>query len=168
MATIGASVLAQEIVDFWTKEASNQPLSICLPGGTCTMAVLLHHELKNLITHQEATIGVVLDIEVVVIPCVGDAGYSRRQMMTLCSEIGAPVTDIPTILQPATEFGKSAYFPFGQPKKAILDTFENLRRDHDVLLDLIYGAPAWTIMLKHFDVDRSPDVRYVLLSYLVL
>lgn len=162
MASVGARVLAQEIVDFWTKETPEKQLSVCIPGGTCTMAVLLHHELKNLIGQQhESTDNIDLDIEVVVIPCVGDAGYARRQMMALCAETGVPVGDIPAILQPAPEVGKkhSAYFPFGQPKKAILDTFATMRDDHDVLLDLIYGAPSWTIMLKHFDVELSPDLR---------
>jgi len=162
LASVGANVLAKELVDFWTKEAPDQPLSVCIPGGTCTMAVLLHQELKTLIAQHEATDGVGLDIEVVVIPCVGDAGYARRQMMALCAEIGAPVGDIPTILQPTPEVGKkhSPYFSFGQPKKAILETFETMREDHDVLLDLIYGAPSWTIMLRHFDVDLSPDLRF--------
>ncbi|CAJ1934476.1 unnamed protein product [Cylindrotheca closterium] len=163
MASVGARVLAKELVDFWTKEAPDQPLSVCVPGGTCTMAVLLHHELQNLIAHHhETTDGVDLDIEVVVIPCVGDAGYAKRQMMALCAEIGASIGDIPTILQPTPDSGKkpSAYFPFGQPKKAILQTFETMKKDHDVLLDLIYGAPVWTIMLRHFDVDLSPDLRF--------
>ncbi|KAL3935775.1 MAG: hypothetical protein SGBAC_008776 [Bacillariaceae sp.] len=164
MASVGARVLAQEIVDFWAKETPEKQLSVCIPGGTCTMAVLLHHELKNLIGQHESTDNIDLDIEVVVIPCVGDAGYARRQMMALCAETGVPVGDIPAILQPTPEVGKkhSAYFSFGQPKKAILDTFATMRDDHNVLLDLIYGAPSWTIMLKHFDVELSPDLRYVL------
>lgn len=163
MASVGARVLAQELVDFWTKEAPDQPLSVCIPAGTCTMAILLHHELRNVIDHHESTNGVDLDIEVIVIPCVGDGGYARRQMMALSAEIGAPLEDIPTILRPTPESGPGNYFPFGQPKRAILDTFEKMREDHDVLLDLMYGAPAWTIMLRHFCIDPRPGLRYVLL-----
>lgn len=160
MASVGARVLAQELLDFWADEAPDRPLSVCIPGGTCTMAVLLHHELNNLKAHHEATGDSAVDIEVVVIPCVGDAGYARRQMMALCAEIGATVGDIPTILQPSPA-EDLAYFSFGQPKKSILQTFEMMKEKHDVLLDLIYGAPSWTIMLRHFDVEPSPDLRYV-------
>jgi len=159
MASVGARVLAQELLDFWADEAPDRPLSVCIPGGTCTMAVLLHHELNNLKAHHEATGDNAVDIEVVVIPCVGDAGYARRQMMALCAEIGATVGDIPTILQPSPA-EDLAYFSFGQPKKSILQTFEMMKEKHDILLDLIYGAPSWTIMLRHFDVEPSPDLRF--------
>jgi hypothetical protein len=44
-----------------------------------------------------------MDIEVVVVPCVGDAAYARKQMMSLSTQIGAKADDIPTILQPEPE-----------------------------------------------------------------
>lgn len=126
------------------------------------MATLLHHELRNYLNDATLPNGLNLDIEVVVIPCVGSAGYAKRQMMALSAEVGASVKDIPTILRPSPggETKQSFYFPFAQPKKVILDTFEMMRDKHDVLLDLVYGAPSWTIMMRHFDEELRPGLRY--------
>jgi 1-aminocyclopropane-1-carboxylate deaminase/D-cysteine desulfhydrase-like pyridoxal-dependent ACC family enzyme len=159
MASVGAGVLAREVVSFWVQNGQGRPLSVCLPGGTCSTAVLLHHELKILQGKSSDPI----DIEIVVIPCVGSAGYARRQMMALSAEIGAEVEDIPAILQPAPESGEKAasYYSFGQPDKSILQTFKMMEDDHGVFLDLIYGAPAWTVLLKHWNVTLSPDLWYV-------
>ena len=165
-AQIGARVLAKEIVSFWLDKGEGRPLSVCLPGGTCTTAVLLHHELKKLISASVDP----LDIEVVVIPCVGDASYARRQMSSLCVEIGAKAKDIPSILMPAPDTQldqkinkkkKPRYFSFGQPDKSIMDVFKMMRDDYETTVDLLYGAPAWTILLRHWNSSLSQDLRYV-------
>lgn len=167
MAVAGANVLAHEIFSFWSEHGNGRPLSVCVPGGTCTTAVLLHHEINRL------QIGIgeePLDIKIVVIPCVGDAAYARRQMMSLSSQIGAPAEDIPSILQPFPEewsiqndsssSEKLSYFTFGEPNKHILETYTTMRDEHNVVLDLIYGAAAWTILLRHWDSQLSVDLSF--------
>jgi hypothetical protein len=42
------------------------------------------------------------------------------------------------------------YFPFGEPDVAVFKIFYEMLDDCNVLLDLLYGAPAWTILLRHW------------------
>lgn len=157
MALPGTRRLANEIVDFWNEYGKNRPLSVCVPGGTCSTAVLLHHAIQDLKRSSDN------DIEVVVVPCVGDEGYAQRQMLSLSTQLGLS-SDIPRILPPTpsngeyfgkpTNEGHNDYFRFGEPDKEILATFEEMKEEHEIVLDLIYGAPSWTIMLRHW---RSRD-----------
>ncbi|KAG7338819.1 hypothetical protein IV203_012739 [Nitzschia inconspicua] len=207
LAQPGVRIMAQEIVSYWNDVGNRRPLTVCVPGGTCTTAVLLHHSLKDIMTTKDGDNNNnnndnnhndddPLDIEVVVIPCVGDQAYARRQMMSLSTQIGKDADDIPTIL-PATvdvydedlinshhhdddddddDAGKNdnehvdndkrhenetkrqqRYFVFGKPHKEILDTFETLRDDHDLVVDLMYGAPSWAILLRHWNADDDDD-----------
>jgi len=182
LAQQGAIVLAQEIVDFWkTKGKTVKPLTVVLPGGTCTTAVLVHHAIKSLVSERQPLQqeGVneeqsdnkqndhhhpdEFDIEVVVIPCVGDGPYAQRQMMALSSHVGKDPEDIPHVLAPAPKDAvgnDTEYFTFADPHRDILDTFESLKDHHNVVLDLVYGAPAWTIMLRHWTVELSPDLVF--------
>jgi 1-aminocyclopropane-1-carboxylate deaminase len=162
MASAGVQMLAREIAAFWSENGKGRPLSVCVPGGTCSTAVLLHHQLKKLVGDED-------DIQVVVIPCVGDAAYARRQMMSLSSQVGRAAEDIPSILLPAPDIDwngkddpdeKLKYYNFGEPDKDILHTFEMFRDDYDLSLDLIYGAPAWTIMLRHWNVELIYGVLF--------
>lgn len=182
MALTGARVLAREILDFWIGQSStttlgsngattsSQPLSVCIPGGTCSTAALVHVALKEMQADTPPHVKK-LDIEVVVIPCVGDEAYARRQMMNLQLHVFGPETTqkygIPTILQPhpkksilqstivpATELD---YFRFGEPDPLILNTFREFRNDYDIVLDLLYGSPAWTIMLRHWTSYSTID-----------
>jgi len=169
----GAQRLAQEIVDYWSSNESTRkrPLTVCVPGGTCTTALLLHHELQtldwNYIDNDNSDIyqSATMDIRVVVIPCVGDATYARRQMMSLSAQIGASPENIPTILQPQPEEqlannnnnnnNKTKYFSFGKPDKTILKVFQELQDDSNLLVDLIYGAPSFAILFRHWPNDIS-------------
>jgi len=192
LARVGAQKLAQEIYDFWSNDGNDRPLTVCVPGGTCTTALLLHHELKHLLSNlnsgkdgsdgvddadfsNEFSSNTVMDIEVVVIPCVGDSAYARRQMMSLATQIGAIPEDIPTILQPEPDAGYSEditsrlkrqrYFTFGKPDKTVLDTFQELRDDYNLLVDLIYGAPSFSILWRHWGKGGgretlSPDLFF--------
>lgn len=159
MAAVGASLLAEEIFSFWSETGNGKGLTVCLPGGTCSTAVLLHLAMKKLVNETKEMV----DIEVVVVPCVGSSGYARRQMMALSVDVDASTDDIPTILMPEPQLvagTASKYYPFGQPNKVILETFEMLRNDHGVVVDLMYGAPTWTIMLKHWNETISPDLSF--------
>mmetsp|Transcript_20040 Transcript_20040/g.49867 ORF Transcript_20040/g.49867 Transcript_20040/m.49867 type:complete len:561 (-) Transcript_20040:103-1785(-) len=160
----GAEKLAQEIVDYWSETSPDRPLTVCVPGGTCTTALLLHHELQQLLEEDSAT----MDIRVVVVPCVGDASYARRQMMSLSGQIGASPENIPTILPPQPEYAQSgskdSYFSFGKPDKAILDTFQELQETSNLLVDLLYGAPSFAILWRHWGDETSsrlsPDLAF--------
>jgi 1-aminocyclopropane-1-carboxylate deaminase len=171
MAAGGAKVLADEIASFWSENGEGRPLSVILPGGTCSTAVLLHHGLQKLLRLRDTDNtniekpGPPMDIQVVVIPCVGDDAYARRQMMSLSLQLGESAEDIPTVLAPAPEEslmmkGSTDYFSFGEPKKEILDTFQMMKEDHGVVLDLLYGASAWTILLRHWDSQLSADLSF--------
>lgn len=107
-----------------------------------------------------------LDIRVVVIPCVGDENYARRQMLALsamaCQE--SSPDKLPTVLPPLPDRGHylgqkvgNDYFTFGEPDVAILDTFREMKDIHGILLDLIYGAPSWTVLLRHFRTEPSKE-----------
>jgi 1-aminocyclopropane-1-carboxylate deaminase/D-cysteine desulfhydrase-like pyridoxal-dependent ACC family enzyme len=157
LAIAGTRLLAREILDFWSREGRGRPLSVCVPGGTCSTALLVHRAIQDVQSKRDEP----LDVQVVVIPCVGDAAYARRQMMALNAQLdSASLDDIPLILPPAPDaatnyFGQSAkrdgdYFTFGEPHALILETFREMRDEHDVVLDLLYGAPAWTILLRHW------------------
>jgi 1-aminocyclopropane-1-carboxylate deaminase len=162
VATAGTRRLAREILDYWTLKGAQQPLSICIPSGTCSTALLVHQALQEFQSTQPEH--KILDIKVVVVPCVGDESYARRQMMYLNSQIfgsdSNQIDDIPTVLRPTpmtsplmtspTILGDCDYFRFGEPDPSILATFRELHKDHDLVLDLLYGAPAWTILLRNW------------------
>jgi 1-aminocyclopropane-1-carboxylate deaminase/D-cysteine desulfhydrase-like pyridoxal-dependent ACC family enzyme len=166
MAEAGTRLLAREIVSFWSKRGKGRPLSVCVPGGTCSTAVLLHRAIREL--QSEAENDAVLDIEVVVIPCIGDDAYARRQMMALNAQTGKQAEDIPTIMAPSANdsyFGQSTqkqngYFAFGEPDLSILSTFQEMGDEHQLVLDLLYGAPSWTIMLRHWRTKQDPEFPF--------
>ena len=154
MASRGTSLLAREIYDYCSAGPRRLlPWSICIPGGTCSTALFVHIALNNIqsaLPEDEQ-----LDIEVVVIPCVGDMSYTRRQMQTLASQTPNSTStvvghDVPGILPPSpmAQSGDD-YFQFGKPHADILNTYRKMQHEHDIVLDLLYGAPAWTILLRH-------------------
>jgi 1-aminocyclopropane-1-carboxylate deaminase/D-cysteine desulfhydrase-like pyridoxal-dependent ACC family enzyme len=166
MAAGGAKLLAGEIASFWSENGQGRPLSVIIPGGTCSTAVLVHHGLQNLLRDRDDS-EKPMDIRVAVIPCVGDDAYARRQMMSLSLQLGESADDIPTVLAPAPEESlmtkgpaETDYFSFGEPKKEILDTFQMMKEDHGVVLDLLYGASAWTILLRHWDSQLGADLSF--------
>jgi 1-aminocyclopropane-1-carboxylate deaminase/D-cysteine desulfhydrase-like pyridoxal-dependent ACC family enzyme len=151
VAEAGAKIMAMEIVEFWSQKGRDMPLTVVLPGGTCTTAMFLAREINVIrkLTHPE------LDILVAVIPCVGDATYSKRQMVALdISTGGNGVDDIPQIIQP---LGKG-YLRFGEPSKAILNTFIEMKDEYGIFLDLLYGAPAWTLLLRYLRNDINSPI----------
>ncbi len=146
--------MANEIISFWEKNGKGRPLSVCVPGGTCTTAMLLSRELNAKIRKSrtnESSECSFIDINVVVIPCVGDADYAYRQMRALDKSTGGNGRDdIPKILKP---INRDCYLRFGEPDAAILDTYMNLRENHGLHLDLLYGAPAWNVLLEHLAIN---------------
>lgn len=164
IAKPGSNVLAREIVDYWAINGKNMPLAVCLPGGTCTTALLLHQSINRILEQRKLEKKEELDIRTIVIPCVGDDQYAKRQMVSLDKSVGGNgrVEDLPYILKPREniEYGSvrrrrsNGYFTFGEPAKAILDTFDELNEE-GLCLDLLYGAPAMSLLLQHW---KSKDL----------
>lgn len=156
VAQDGADVLALEIVDFWASR-DMPPLAVCCPGGTCTTALLLSRSIKRIL--RDKRIQSADNIKVVVIPCVGNDEYAMRQMASLDKSLGGrgAEKDMPAILKPRVDArsrgGTKGYLTFGEPTIEILETFDELN-NAGLFLDLLYGAPAWTLMLQHW---RSRD-----------
>jgi 1-aminocyclopropane-1-carboxylate deaminase len=165
MAHAGTRLLAQEICEFWSLKGNGRPLSVAIPGGTCSTAVLVHTAIESL--QSKLSNDKQMDIKVVVIPCIGDDTYARRQMMALNTQLGNASNDLPTILKPspfdlATQQNhkhSDKYFTFGEPEKDILETFVYIKEKCDITLDLLYGAPAWAVLLRHWKGKQtSPSV----------
>lgn len=158
MAVVGCERLAHEIIDYWQEKGRDRPLTVCLAGGTCTTAALVHMALQ-----QDAR-SASMDIQLVVVPCVGDASYAQRQMIALYEQVGANNVNIPLVLpscpvsnSQSTEEG-GGYLAFGEPSVDILDTYNEMKDRHDLPLDLLYGAPAWTILLRHWrEMEKNDD-----------
>lgn len=145
MAVEGVRGLAREILeDLETGDGSATPTTLVIPGGTCTTAVLLQYALRD-----------VKHVQVAVIPCVGDALYAERQMQQLLGQLvpEASLLDrsdlLPLILPADPDARLTPYLPFGMPQAETLETYQYLQEEHDLELDLLYGAPAWTILLRH-------------------
>ena len=148
----GARLQAQEIVEFWHRNGKGLPLAVCLPGGTCTTALLLHRELKDILNSRRQNHEQPLDIQVVVIPCVGGDEYAQRQMSSLDVAVGGDGKDLPAILKPTETKG---YYRFGSPDSDIMETYNELKEEYGILFDLLYGAPAWTILLRHWSDETA-------------
>lgn len=196
MAYIGTKLLAYEIYTYWYQYGNDRPLSICIPGGTCTTAVLVHRALQEIQQYSKKQ----LDLSVVVIPCVGNDAYARRQMIHLntkliknkricnldnneddnnnnndnAGEMSSSQEsheqnpfDVPyilrssppenTLVSSASYFGQKSskksnqgYYTFGEPDISVLNTFRELRDEYNFVLDLLYGAPAFTILLRYW------------------
>lgn len=165
LAEPGSDVLAKEIVDYWTSDGKGMPLAVCLPGGSCTTALLLNRSIQRLTRQRVSDNTNKLDIRVVVIPCVGDDEYALRQMVRLNKVVGGndDSSDIPWILRPRTdiEYGSArrksgGYFTFGQPAAAILEIYDEMNEE-GLDLDLLYGAPAFSLLLQHWKVRDDPN-----------
>jgi 1-aminocyclopropane-1-carboxylate deaminase len=152
MAAIGLVNLANEICDFWlAKKGRNNvvlPMTVVLPGGTGATALLLHRAIEMRKQQQPA-----MDIQVAVVPCVGDVEYAERQMTNLNRILNGTTStkkDMPAIIPPSPEPGPAAYFTFGEPDSDVLATYKEMEKLHDLTLDLLYGAPTWTILFRHW------------------
>eukprot|EP00591_Stephanopyxis_turris_P003168 CAMPEP_0195509150 /NCGR_PEP_ID=MMETSP0794_2-20130614/2171_1 /TAXON_ID=515487 /ORGANISM="Stephanopyxis turris, Strain CCMP 815" /LENGTH=499 /DNA_ID=CAMNT_0040636305 /DNA_START=496 /DNA_END=1995 /DNA_ORIENTATION=+ len=170
VACLGASKLAHEIAEFWTKQGQGMPLAVALPGGTGSTALLLQREINAIQKKRRDAndnTNDKLDISVVVVPCVGDYAYLTRQMKALDKSTGGPGTNenLPDILQPIPDkkYGShrkksGGYFVFGEPAAAILNTFYEMKEEHGVFLDLLYGSPAWSLLLQQWKITQSSSI----------
>jgi 1-aminocyclopropane-1-carboxylate deaminase/D-cysteine desulfhydrase-like pyridoxal-dependent ACC family enzyme len=163
IARPGGEVLAREVVAYWSRHGKGSPLAVCVPGGTCTTALLLHRAVEDLLERRRADKEAPLDIRVVVIPCVGDDEYAMRQMMALDRSAGGTGKreDMPVVLTPKNvDYGSArrrskGYFAFGTPSPALLATYDEMN-EAGLCLDLLYGSPAWSLLLQHWR-DRDAE-----------
>ena len=163
IAKPGGDVLATEIIDYWSLHGKGMPLAVCVPGGTCTTALLLKKSIDFIIKQRQTKKEETMDIRVVVIPCVGDDEYAMRQMISLDKAVGGDGDKeaLPWILRPRedVEYGSArrrtrGYFTFGQPSKALLATYDEMNSEN-VSLDLLYGAPAWSLLIQNWRSRES-------------
>lgn len=157
VARAGAKHLAHEIVEYWQqqKKRNSLPLSIILPGGTCTTAVLLNEALQTLLALPEYQ---QLDVTVTVVPCVGDAVYATRQMKGTTLSLSS---SLPHVLAPSIN-GRSSYFAFARPDPEILSAHNSIQEQTGIPLDLLYGSPTWAILLRHWKhLYPSRQLMYV-------
>ena len=158
IAGYGAKLMAQEIVSFWETKGNGMPLTVCVPGGTGTTAMLLSREINSIVKQINDAPGKdeKMDILVGVIPCVGDAEYAERQMRALdISTGGNGKDDIPQVFKP----WKNGYPRFGEPSPHILNTFIEMKDEHGIYLDLLYGAPAWNLLLQYVTSQRESPIK---------
>lgn len=163
IAKPGSDVLATEIIDYWSLHGKKMPLAVCVPGGTCTTALLLKKSIDSIMKQRQKKKEETMDIRVVVIPCVGDDEYAMRQMISLDKAVGGDGNkeSLPWILRPRedVEYGSArqrsrGYFTFGQPSKALLATYDEMNSEN-VSLDLLYGAPAWSLLIQNWRSRES-------------
>jgi 1-aminocyclopropane-1-carboxylate deaminase len=156
--------LAHEITYFWYLHGDGRPLSVFIPGGTCTTALFVHQEVQAL--QATSYLAPAMDIQIIVIPCVGDDGYAERQMMALNMATGGrgSVDEIPKVLKPAPdtsfyleENNQQSYFRFGSPNAQILETYRELERS-GLNVDLLYGAPSWNILFRHWSSEDEKNI----------
>lgn len=175
MALRGAWELASEIISYWSSIGKGRPLTVCIPGGTCSTAALVDVAIRDFQKKVEGGKG--MDIRVVVIPCVGDENYAQRQMTSIRRITGGGngsdddesllVDTLPTVLPRTPDascyFGQTSlaedaeYFRFGEPSQRILDTFREMQDDYGITLDLLYGAPSWTLLFRHFRTEHTGE-----------
>eukprot|EP00934_Nitzschia_sp_Nitz4_P008873 Nitzschia sp. Nitz4//scaffold22_size323478//96755//97609//NITZ4_000517-RA/size323478-processed-gene-0.83-mRNA-1//-1//CDS//3329542965//8863//frame0 len=165
LAARGALNLAKEIYKFWVNRGNGMSLSVVIPGGTCSTGFLVHHALKKI---EQTTKP--LDIDVVVVPCVGDEGYAYRQMQGLKSQLGEQGLTTPLILPASPASGQhqtqQGYFSFARPHKEVYQAFSELQ-NVGVPVDLIYGASAWAILFRHLrQADHRQDSFFAVRSIL--
>lgn len=163
IAAPGSDVLAKEIVEYWGARGRGAPLAVCVPGGTCATALLLHRSIERILGERARETDGAMDVRVVVIPCVGDDEYAMRQMASLDRSVGGTgrPEDLPSILRPRPDVRYASarrrsggYFTFGEPAAAILQTHDEMS-ESGLFLDLLYGAPAWSLLLQHWRSEEA-------------
>ena len=150
IALAGTRRLAQEIIDYWIMVGKGRPLSVLVPGGTCSTALLVHRAMKDIL---EQGSGTSLDIQVVVVPCVGDECYAKRQMSLLNRALGFEMHGLPKVLHPTSD--RDSHLPFGEPNRGVLDVWREMKDEHQIVLDLLYGAPSWAVLFRHWESGSS-------------
>ncbi|KAL3934044.1 MAG: hypothetical protein SGARI_003558, partial [Bacillariaceae sp.] len=82
--------------------------------------------------------------------------------------VGEEPEDIPTILPPSPEQdddvleSSQKYFVFAQPNQEVLETFQLLQDEHNLVVDLVYGAPSFAILLRHLKEETEKQCLDVL------
>ena len=169
MARGGVEILAEEIYGFCTQlensdtsvgcdgssngEERKSPIAIIVPSGTGTTAYYLNCALQKLLKSDNCDPD---DITVVAVPNVGDTGYLHRQMANLQKhDANEDVTSLPTILEPKMKLDgtRKKYINFGKPEPFILKMWLELQEEHDLYVDLLYGAPTFHMVMPYLTTE---------------
>ncbi|KAL1528725.1 hypothetical protein AB1Y20_010058 [Prymnesium parvum] len=143
-AEAGVRMLARDIGS-WHTRRGGRPCLVVLPAGTGTTALYLSR-------HVPA------GVRVFAVPCVGDHAYLQLQMNQLDIQSGGDGN-------PAVEMlcSKQAKVNFGSPSAELLQTWREAA-GCGVLLDLLYGVVAWSVMQERLLTDAAAehaDIVYV-------
>ena len=76
-------------------------------------------------------------------------------MKSLDIATGGSGTDIPLVFPP----WKNKYLRFGEPNIHILNTFLEMKNEYGIYLDLLYGAPAWNLLLQYLTSQRDSPIK---------
>ncbi|GAB5035141.1 1-aminocyclopropane-1-carboxylate deaminase [Nannochloropsis oceanica] len=164
----GLRLLAVEIKDWWGLEkskmeagmANGASLAVVLPAGTGTTALYLAKHLRRMARENGQGNG---EIMVYAVPCVGDGEYLKSQMARLSSSGGREGGNmeeedyVPHVLE------GSVPHVFGKPEHGLLVIWQELKEEHGLELDLLYGPHAWRAMRENWGVlaARHRSVLYI-------
>ena len=135
-AEIGIRMLAEEIV-VWQQEQGIEKLNIFLPSGTGTTALFLQ---KNFISHSSSK------ATVFTAPCVGDAGYLKKQFLQLEKDEAL----YPKILK------RSKKYHFGKLYRDSYKIWLELRQETGVEFDLLYDPIGWMVLQENLKRFSEP------------
>ena len=124
-AQYGLKILANEINDY-KKEHNIDNLKVFLPSGTGTTALFLQKY---------------IDVEVLTVPCVGDADYLKKQFLELESDENLH----PTIIKPSKKYH------FGKLYKENYIIWKELKDETNIEFDLLYDPIGWNTLLNNID-----------------
>lgn len=137
-AAAGLADLAEELAAFVALTAPSEPWTVVMESGTGASALFLHRRLRALAADH---------IQVLAVPCVGDAAYLLSQMRTIDGgEVGL---SYPCILEGATKRA------FGKPYPALLALWRRLEEESNVEFDLLYAPRAFEQLAESF--EREPN-----------
>ncbi len=137
----GISMLAEEIWE-WQNEQNIETLNVFLPSGTGTTALFLQKNslLLNKNTHFKT--------KIFTTPCVGDAGYLKKQFLELESDESLH----PTIVE------SQKRFHFGKLYREYYKIWLELRHQTGVEFDLLYDPKGWLVLLDHTEIFMHPTL----------
>ncbi|CEM33219.1 unnamed protein product [Vitrella brassicaformis CCMP3155] len=135
----GVALLAEELL---TQLPSLLPpaaaATIVLPGGTGSTALFLARHMQRR-----------KDVEVVVVPVVGDWAYMARQMSRLDHLTGGHGV-FPSIAVPSTPPSV-----FGEPTQGNFQLWRELVSSTGIDFDLMYSVPMWGVLREAWEGARG-------------
>ena len=136
-ATAGCKALANELGQL--AELCEEGLTVAIPSGTGTTALLTAAHCGE-------------NVSVLALPCVGSGAQLKQQIERIAARCNV-TTERVQVLEPIKRTG------FGHPCKKILRSWKEVVAASEVEMDLVYGGPAWHILLQHEHMWTEGDGR---------